>query len=184
MECGWQRPREGGWTRAVARSYFATRRRGDRREFSGKNFAFSHDSRLLAISGGNAETVQLWDLHARQFLPAIPQHVTGQGKPLAFSPDGNLAVSDGETLQLWNPYERKVVAKYRASKPSLEFTPRTLMYIGFAPNGQTLATTDVRGDVALLDAKTLRLLQHVPEALEMWGHKAAFSRRRRLLGHP
>jgi WD40 repeat protein len=141
-------------------------------EFLGAVGAFSPDSRLLAVAGGETSGVRLWDLRAHQDLPPLP-YAGGFDVELAFSPDGNLAVFGPvqETRQLWDPDERKVVAEY----PSSRLPTRSMSHIQFSPDGQTLAATNLSGDVALFDAKTLELLQHRPEALVMYGTNIAFS---------
>jgi WD40 repeat protein len=57
----------------------------------------------------------------------------------------------------------------------LELLPtRPMSHIGSSPDGPTLAATNNRGDVVLFDPKTLRFIQHRPEALEMFGTNIAF----------
>jgi WD40 repeat protein len=90
---------------------------------------------------------------------------------LAFSPNGNLVVLDSEKMQLLESYNGEVIAEYSSS----EFPPFPITHIGFSPDGQLLAATDYRGDIGLLDAKTLQVLQHRPETLEMYGPGIAFS---------
>jgi WD40 repeat protein len=134
------------------------------KEFYGAVGVFSHDSRILAVAGGRTSGVRLWDLHTHQNLPPLP-YAGGFDVELAFSSDGKLAVFGGKKRgQLWEPYERKVVAE----------ATRSMCHIGFSPDGQRLAATSLGGDVALFNPKTLGLLRHRPEALEVYGTNIAF----------
>ena len=139
--------------------------------------AFSHDSRLLAVAENKEKCVQLWDLHASRFVGQIP----GSG-PLAFSPDGYLALWGKQTLELWDPRNAKQPAIVRSTSGS-SFSMNAVT-MEFSPDGQTLAVADWRGDIALLDPKTLEIVHHAKEAVELWGHHLAFSPDGRFLVAP
>jgi WD40 repeat protein len=147
------------------------------KDWPGRTFAFSHDSKLLAIGsefdedGKSVSSVQLWDLQASQLVATIP-HL----RPLAFlpPPDGRLALIGEQSLQWWDPLEGKIVAKYNVPD-SFSQSWRYVMGSAFSPDGTTLAISTALGEVVLLNAKTLEVFQHQPNALAYYGFMVVFS---------
>jgi WD40 repeat protein len=143
------------------------------REFPGINLSISDYGPILAIHQG--KRIQLFDLDApSDALPAsIPLGKTNWVAPLAFSPNGRLAAVDGDSLQLWDPRElTEPVAVYAGSD---EFSPHRINRIAFSPDGETVAVDDWRGDLALLDGKTLEILDHKQEEVAWVAWDVVFS---------
>ena len=148
--------------------------------FSGKGFAFSHDSRLLAVAEFNPNQVQLWDLSHFPYVKA--GRIPGSA-PLAFSPqDGYLALSGSQNaLEVWNLSDIEQPVVYRARSFATFDGP---MAMEFSPVEEILAASDSSGDIALLDSRTLEIVDYVEDALEIWGRYVAISPDGRFLVFP
>ena len=81
----------------------------------------------LAASGGNDQTVRLWDVGENLRL-RHSMHQPGRMRAIAFDPSGELMAtgSDAGTFQLWNPYSGQPVGEplqHAGPVRHLEFTP-------------------------------------------------------------
>jgi WD40 repeat protein len=110
--------------------------------------AFSPDGQLLA-SGGEDETVRLWDPATGEHRHTLTGH-TGRVYGVAFSPDRRLLASSGgdyETVRLWDP----ATGEHRHT-----LTGHTdwVYGVAFSPDGQLLASASRNKTVRLWDPAT------------------------------
>jgi WD40 repeat protein/serine/threonine protein kinase len=94
----------------------------------GLNVAFSPDGRRL-VTGGEANTVKIWDVQTGQLLRTIEGH-KGEVYSVAFSPvgEGRLVASAGEdsTVKIWDSLTGELVRSFRGHRgivSSLSFSP-------------------------------------------------------------
>jgi WD40 repeat protein len=110
----------------------------------GKWAAFSPDSRLLATASSDA-TIKLWDVSSGRELSTLHGHLT-EVSAVAIAPDGRTLVSieQLEGLRFWDlPTQREVAVVPMAAAGA---------WLGFAPDGRTLAVGLADGGIRLLRA--------------------------------
>jgi WD40 repeat protein/tRNA A-37 threonylcarbamoyl transferase component Bud32 len=117
------------------------------RNVSAMNFA--PDGRL--ILGGWNGTLRVWDIASRREVPSRMGH-KGVVVDLAFSPTNtNLLATLGSepAIRLWDFARQEELV-------SLRTDGLQMVALAFAPDGRTLATSDIEGKVKLWDARLRR----------------------------
>jgi WD40 repeat protein len=115
-------------------------------------FAFSPDSKTLAIGLNRDRVITFWDVASGKKSATLTGH-TGSLRALAFSPDGKLLASaagdvGGErSLRLWDLATNKVLA-------TLEGQKVFGTHVAFSPNGKILASIEADRTVYLWDVAT------------------------------
>jgi len=98
------------------------------------SLAFSPNGKILASSGFYDTMVRLWDVQTQEQIAALP--LTGRGgRPLAFTPDGNMLVIGGhragnKDLRLWDVKTRNQIGELVGHADGiydLDFSPDGLM---------------------------------------------------------
>lgn len=100
-----------------------------------QHYAYSHDSRLMATSGGAMTTILLWDVSSGKHRHTLDRHTDVIMANLAVKPDCNLLAtgSADKTICLWDMSTgelRKVLQGHKGS----------IRYIAFSLTGDRLAT--------------------------------------------
>jgi WD40 repeat protein len=110
------------------------------------SLAFSPDSKVLA-AGGVDDTVRMWEVDSGRPMPSL--HVGRNSvRGVAFSPNGSILalghlVSFGIALQVWERDAGRVRFAFEG--------PRDVTSVAFSPDGLTLASADLAGQVKLWD---------------------------------
>ena len=129
------------------------------------DWALSPDDRLLALEGPN-RTIVLWDISSRkQHVATAPAHQQYEDFPddpvvssLAFSPDGRLLASGGQSdylVKLWDVASGKHVAEFSTGDFS-----GTITYLTFSPDGKLLAAYHA-GRVKLWDVASRKRVAEI-----------------------
>lgn len=110
--------------------------------------AFSPTENILA-SGGEDNTVKLWDVATGRLLKTLEGH-TNEIYTVAFSPDGRTLASGSQdhTVKLWE------VGTGRLLKTLLDQVSGEVFIVAFSPDGKTLASGNAHGTVKLWDVAT------------------------------
>jgi WD40 repeat protein len=110
----------------------------------GKWATFSPDSRLLATASSDA-TIKLWAVPSGRELATLRGHLTGVSA-VAIAPDGRTLVSiePQQGLRFWDLPTLREVAIVPLAKAG--------EWLGFAPDGHTLAVDLSDGTICLLKA--------------------------------
>lgn len=114
---------------------------------------FSPDARLV-VSGGNDNTVKLWDVQTGQLEQMFEGH-TRAISSLDFSPDGLILASGSfdQTIKLWDVSSRKLLLMLK--------TTGQVKDMSFSPDGKILASSGGDG-VRLWDVGAGKLLRFLP----------------------
>jgi WD40 repeat protein len=127
-----------GWVRFYKRDDINTR---SPLKYPGKihAIAYSFDRALMAV-GGEATTIQVYDLAKRRLIATLNGHARSV-ESLDFSPDGKLLASaGGTTVRLWD------TATWKDTGGQFEHNPEVLC-VRFSPDGKLLAVADGESDL-------------------------------------
>ena len=110
-------------------------------KYPGKIHAIAYNfGRTLMAVGGEANTIQVYDLATRRLKATLAGH-THTVKSLDFSPDGKLLASaGGYTVRLWD------TATWNGSGEHIHHNPEVLC-VRFSPDGKLLAVADGESDL-------------------------------------
>jgi WD40 repeat protein/tetratricopeptide (TPR) repeat protein len=122
------------------------------REGSGGPFAFSADGRWLACAGANGSLV-VWDARTGEQKFAVPLKNTDMfyntafngAVNLAYTPDGSLAVYDGEEVRFLDPLTGKEQRKVAAKGLDADFSP-DCRYLAQKTENGTIRVIDLATD--------------------------------------
>jgi WD40 repeat protein len=139
--------------------------------YSSPAIAVSPDGKRLAASGGQKESVSVWNSDTGE---VVDQFTVGGGdsRRFAFSPDGTvLAVAVGDCYEKGSV----VLRDFENHKVLHEFSTARLP-IAFSPDGRTLASIGRPGKVVLWNAETGKQDRVLADSLDLWFVKSlAFS---------
>ena len=120
--------------------------------------SFSPDSRQLAVAGGPAKTIKIWNVESGQLYKTIS---TGDTRLLVFSPDGRWIVSDGleaishDPLKLWDVAGGKLVRSFKHDGFNLHA-------LAISPDGRLIVSTGGLNNVTnLWEAASGRLVKRL-----------------------
>ena len=121
---------------------------------------FSPDGEIL-VSGGDDNTIRVWNVHTGQLLHTLDEH-TGSVNSVAFSPDGKMFASGSSdfTARLWDADTHQLLKTFRmVSKNTVFYVGTARVYsVAFSPDGKTLATGDAYRHLELWDINAGKLL--------------------------
>jgi WD40 repeat protein len=117
--------------------------------------AVSHDAKLLAISSGEAQTVEIWNL-ATGKQNQLVQDGAGGAARLVFSPNDQALVSANydNDIRMWNTETGQLFA--RVGDPT-----GTMFGAEFTPDGKQLIVAGLDETVYIRDAKTLAVIRQL-----------------------
>jgi WD40 repeat protein len=156
--------------------------------------ALSQDGKILASKGGDG-SVWLWNAETGQLIRHCENEKATYSGCIAFSPDGTLLASNGETILIWDVRTGKTLRSLDTKGHNILFTPdgRSLVCAGYGSISCLEATTGKKirvieeGDVLPLclaitpDGKTL-LSGYDQGVIRCWD-TATGIRTRELTGH-
>jgi WD40 repeat protein len=117
--------------------------------------AVSHDAKLLAISSGEAQTVEIWNL-ATGKRNQLVQDGAGGAARLVFSPNDQALVSANydNDIRMWNTETGQLFAKVGDQTG-------TMFGAEFTPDGKQLIVAGLDETVYIRDAKTLAVIRQL-----------------------
>jgi WD40 repeat protein len=110
---------------------------------------FSPDGKLLA-TGGNDQTVRLWDPHQLQPIAVLTNEF--EVGSIAFARDGRTLAAAGSGVKFWDLPSRRSV-------PGLDSDAGVISAVAFSPVDHHVATGDANGNVVLWDVRTRKPLR-------------------------
>jgi len=124
---------------------------------------FAPDGKTLVTAEGRADPIQLWSTATGKVVRRFGGDASVNG-PLAISPDGKwLASGSGDAsrlIYLWDMAAGKEVWRLQ---PSLKGPLDSPMSFAFSPDGKTLASHTLYGEIALWDVVTGKQVDRVPD---------------------
>lgn len=114
---------------------------------------FDPQGRYLAAADSFSDRVDLWDLQTKQRVFSRK----GDGRHVAFSPDGKTLASAHYGIQLWDVPSGKLKAEFRYEQQTLFGSSRgsSITSLVFSPDEKTLVTGGINGTIMLWDAASL-----------------------------
>jgi WD40 repeat protein len=115
------------------------------------SLAFSHDGRLLAVTG-NAPNTVVWNVVTRKIVRILRSPVSAGAAGVAFSPDGKLIATSGVAT----PHDPGLLRVYALRTGRLVGNVRTsttLQDLDFTPDGRLLATAGLDGKILVWDVQ-------------------------------
>ncbi len=122
-------------------------------------FAFSPDSKFLAITVGKPDKVKIWDVKKNAFISEIG--ADGKINDLYFTSEGRLAVESGQTV-VWDLIDGK---RYAFSQARSDCMPKDInngdTHQTYSPNANLLAhgVPDKEGAIRVIDNSTGQVIK-------------------------
>ena len=124
------------------------------------SLAFSHDGRLLAVTG-NAPNTVVWNVATRSIVRILRSPVAAGAAGVAFSPADDLVATAGVST----PHDPGLLRVYELASGRLLGNVRvhgTLQDLDFSADGKRLASAGLDGDVLIWNVERRRAGAHGP----------------------